>query len=1220
MPLKDGSRFHSTFKLFPSVIRFVRLILVFLLCLASGGTRSFIGATTSDHQLITPDAAIVRELGAGEAQIFEISLSAGKLLQFSLEKGELRLSLIVYGPAGQKLLEQVSHSYEVLEISVPAEISGVYRLEIRSLEGNEKRRRIELKVAPIRTTSNLDLKDSAARRLMASASLLRAEWAETSFRQAIEKYREASLIWLSVRNLQNGAKPSIAAGEVYFTLGEYREALNRYKQAADEARRSGDTLTESQALSEAGRVSSYLGDNDAAQGYLERAINYYAGNGGAGQLAIAKHAYAKALTNLGEVCYSKGDLVKASRNFEHSLKLFTELDDRKGQARARLFAGYIAGSVGEPELAFGEISQALTLYREVGDKSGEGLSLTALGLSYSRKRGEEHAIKMHLEARDIFRVIGDRQSEAITLNALGQAYEHLRDYPLALDNYRQALKVFEANGFLDLAAVDLYQIAGINRLLGDTKTALSYYEQCIKLSRGARKTRMEAYALNEVAAIYASQRNRSRTYAQYKKILNFYRTIGDHVGQALALNNLGDFHLSLGDQQKALSNYKQALPLSQRAGERGVEISTLYNLARASRDNGALDEALSYIRASIKIIEEIRTNVASPDFRTSYFAGLRRNYDLYIEILMKLHDAHPEQGFAVTALLASESARARTLVEILTEARADIRQDVDIAVLKRERELQALLQSQAQYQMELSSGGASQTEAAEVASQIDILRAEYQGIQAQLRDQNPRLLMLTQPPTLSLQEIQRELGDGNTILLEYALGDEKSYLWVVTVDSVRSYELPSRATLEDAAREVYKLVTSRQGVGGKIDAGYQPAVAAADDLYYEKALSLSRMLLGQALEQLGNKRLVIVTEGVLQYVPLDALPTPAGPPNREIATLAVAKTDSHDLPPLIAAHEIITLPSMSTLAAIRLERPRASSRNKVVAVLADPVFSADDDRVQIDRGVSVAKVSHADQGPDQLALRDFEGLKNSGAGGPMRLTHTSEEADAILAAAPPGVAMAAKGFDASRETAMSAQVAQYQILHLATHGFINSEHPELSGIVLTMVNRDGSEAKGFLQLHDIYNLKLSANLTVLSACDTALGKDIKGEGLIGLTRGFMHAGSRSVVASLWKVDDRATAALMGYFYKAMLQDGLPPAAALRSAKETMRHQSSWRAPYFWAGFVLQGEYNQTIKVNSDSPLGKYLTASLAVGAILLGLLFLKWRRSRVQPSVRPAVQ
>jgi CHAT domain-containing protein len=161
-----------------------------------------------------------------------------------------------------------------------------------------------------------------------------------------------------------------------------------------------------------------------------------------------------------------------------------------------------------------------------------------------------------------------------------------------------------------------------------------------------------------------------------------------------------------------------------------------------------------------------------------------------------------------------------------------------------------------------------------------------------------------------------------------------------------------------------------------------------------------------------------------------------------------------------------------------------------------------------------------------------------------------------------------------------------------------------------MVNQDGSKTNGFMPLHDIYNLNLSADLVVLSACDTALGKDIKGEGLVGLTRGFMSAGSKSVVASLWKVDDRATAMLMAEFYKSMLQDGLTPAAALRSAKQRLRQEKAWSAPYFWAGFVLQGEYREHIAVDRKSRLRIGLTVSLVLVLVLSGLIILRSRRRR----------
>ncbi len=630
----------------------------------------------------------------------------------------------------------------------------------------------------------------------------------------------------------------------------------------------------------------------------------------------------------------------------------------------------------------------------------------------------------------------------------------------------------------------------------------------------------------------------------------------------------------------------------------------LYNIARANRDLGALEDALSNIRQSIKIIEDLRTNVASPDFRTSYFAGVRKQYDLCIDILMQLDHLQPGEGFATAGLLTSENARARSLIDLLTEAGADIRQGADPSLLEHERELLGLLRSQARYQMEVSIGGKNQAESNDVERQINQLKNDYQEVEAQLRDQNPRFQTLTQPVPVSLEQIQAEVRDGDAILLEYALGEERSYLWAVTSDSVHAYELPSGKTLDDAAREVYKLITARQAIGEKIDGGYQANIDESDRLYSEKSLELSRILLGPVADQLGTKRLFVVTEGVLQYIPFDALPMPP----REKVEANAGEAVPKDPLPLIATHEIVTLPSFATLAAIRRETRKVSSSNKIVAVLADPVFNSKDERVKNGAQPSMIALSGSNQSSSQPALRSFEGAIRDG--GAMRLVHASDEADAILASTPRGTAMVARGFDATRETAMSSLVGEYKIVHFATHGFLNSEHPEFSGILLSMVNQDGSRTNGFMPLHDIYNLNLSADLVVLSACDTALGKDIKGEGLVGMTRGFMSSGSRSVVASLWKVDDRATAVLMANFYKAMLEDGLPPAAALRSAKQKVRQEKMWSAPYFWAGFVLQGEYKERIVVDRKSWLRTGVALAVALVAISAGLLTLQRRRRR----------
>jgi CHAT domain-containing protein len=194
-------------------------------------------------------------------------------------------------------------------------------------------------------------------------------------------------------------------------------------------------------------------------------------------------------------------------------------------------------------------------------------------------------------------------------------------------------------------------------------------------------------------------------------------------------------------------------------------------------------------------------------------------------------------------------------------------------------------------------------------------------------------------------------------------------------------------------------------------------------------------------------------------------------------------------------------------------------------------------------------------------------------------------------------------FNACRSNAISGQLGRHRIVHLATHGIIDTEHPELSGIMLSMLNSAGESQDGFLQLYDVYNLDLSGTyLVVLSACRTGLGKDVKGEGLVGLTRGFMYAGARSVVASLWKVDDRATAALMKHFYKAMLVEGLPPAAALRKAKQSMWQQERWHAPYFWAAFVLQGEYLDAIVVEPKGRAQNYISIAMTAFSTLIVVL------------------
>jgi CHAT domain-containing protein len=290
--------------------------------------------------------------------------------------------------------------------------------------------------------------------------------------------------------------------------------------------------------------------------------------------------------------------------------------------------------------------------------------------------------------------------------------------------------------------------------------------------------------------------------------------------------------------------------------------------------------------------------------------------------------------------------------------------------------------------------------------------------------------------------------------------------------------------------------------------------------------------------------MVVVADGALAYLPFGLLPNPK--PGAGL---------------LLASHEVVMIPSAATLALLRAEVADRPAAPKLAAVFADPVFSAGDPRV---RGGSMPAAAM----PPALERSANE----SGFGSLDRLTASRREARTILEIAGRQPTLAAVDFRASRATALDPELSQYRIIHFATHGLINSRHPELSGLVLSLVDEQGRSQDGFLQSHDIYNMMLRADLVVLSACRTALGKEIRGEGLVGLTRAFMYAGAPRIVASLWRVPDTATAELMTRFYRGLLSDNLTPAAALRRAQLELAKHPRYRHPYYWAGFVLEGEW------------------------------------------------
>jgi CHAT domain-containing protein len=1048
------------------------------------------------------------------------------------------------------------------------------------------------------TTTQAPTFDQAACAL-AEAERLRAKWEEEALRQSVQKYEQAASLWLNVSR----AKAAVAlrsAGDVYFILSDYKQALQYYGRALAIIKETGNRVEELQTLNSIGYAYIYLSENQKALSYARRVREDCRRLSASINDAARDGLEAQAINNIGEIYYALGDLKGSLKMFKQALDLWTAVNDRRGLALAHLNLGYSYNDIGNLPEASEHYHQSLALWQEIGDRRGEALASTALGGIYSFLGDKQLALNSHMEALALFRLIGNHQGEAAAINGVAQAYEDLNEYQKALENYQLALDLYQMIGNRDFVALNKYYIGRVYFALKDAAQARIFYLQAFDLSRKVRDKQIEAHVLKGLGIIDDSEGNTAGALKQFRKVLSLYDRVGDHKGKAYTLNSIGHLYYTTGAQQQALDYFRQALPLIRSTEDIRGEALTLYNIASVERDCGNLDEALSYIKESIAIIEASRVKVDSKDLRTSYFAQAHKHYELYIDLLMQLYQQQPTSGYSNEAFLASERARARSLLDILTEEKFDFGARSNDSLLTREQELVQLLNAKREYRTRLLGDNKMSAEANQVAEEIRTLLREYEEVQARIREQKPRYAAITQPTQLSIQEIQAELRAGDTLLLEFSLGDKRSYLWAVGPDSVTGYELPGRAAIESVADRVYGLLVARQLIPDGGDSQRREFIAASDSNYLREAAALSQILIGPVAAQLGTKRLLIVTDGSLHYIPFEALPVPKQPGEQ----LSQA-------PLLIDDHEIVELPSASILVAIRREKPRSPTA-KTVAVLADPVFDKDDPRVL--QAQTPANSPPLAQGVEDIYLqRTLRTLNGDGASSTIpRLPASLREAKAIMAVTPQSQGTMAIGFEASRARIMGDDLKNYRIIHFATHGILDNEHPEMSGLILSMIDKEGNSQDGYLRLRDIYGLDVRADLVVLSACRTGLGRSVQGEGLIGLTRGFTYAGSKTVVASLWKVDDEATAELMKNFYAYMLRDGLPPAAALRAAQQSIRARERWRSPYFWAGFILQGEYNETFappKGGSRFPL----TATLLLTSLTAIALLLLWiRRKKIR--------
>lgn len=933
------------------------------------------------------------------------------------------------------------------------------------------------------------------------AATLSARQMEKDLNAATVLFGKSASLFQAASLYDKAAEARLRAGEVYFTLSKYDKALASWREARNLDDRHPELLC--LVLSRMAATYATTGQNSQASVYSTLALNKCRALSAPGLQAEGFEARGEALYNANETSQSEEYLGRAR-------ELFEQAGNKTGLAQAMLMSAY-AGFHRDRAKSLQLAGEALKLWTALGDRHGVARTRNALGIFAVATDEFETGLCNYRLSLPVFRDIGDRDSEAAILNGMGLASRETGDAEASLEDYTRAKAIFTRLGD-KIGTVE--SISGMGKVLGGLRRyqqLMSLYSTRLQLAIHAGNVSQTAAARADLGSIYELRHDYAQAQKLYSKSLKAYTSANQSYGIGDVLIRMALLRTKQGETSQAIALLEKALPFKNNAAQPGEIARINYELAALHRRLNHIPQARAAIEKTVEIIESQRLKITNFDSRASYFSSVHEYYALYIKILMLLHRNNPEQGFDRLALQASEKSKVRALLDLLNVSRQGSPCD-------------ELLQRQ------LAPPDSAETRAADLSSAGGGPSA-------------------APPPVLSAAQVQTEIGGDHTVLLEYELGDERSYVWFVDSGHVTPYELPPAEKIRKLVRSFRSALTAREPRPGDSLEQYKRRISSADNEYPVLARQLSQQLLDPLKQSLADaKRVLIVPDGALQHIPFAALPLgEAGEKNAVLMT----------------HREVVILPSASALSALRkMVRARPT---RTAVIVADPVVEKSDDRVLLTRK-PLRKKPLARAPALSVALRDAQSPRHLA-----RLNGSRVEAETIREALGAPDVLLELDFDASRSNILSGTLEPYRIVHFATHGIIDARHPEMSGLVLSLVDEKGQPQNGYLRLGDIYNLKLSADLVVLSACNSALGKDLESEGIIGLPRGFLYAGGKSVIASLWKVDDEAGASFMKGFY-ARIRQGESPSSALRGAQLDMAEGGHWPEPFYWAAFVLQGDY------------------------------------------------
>jgi CHAT domain-containing protein/tetratricopeptide (TPR) repeat protein len=969
---------------------------------------------------------------------------------------------------------------------------------------------------------------------LAEAEKLSRSWRGDDKRTSVDLFDD--LLALSVARSDSALERMalVRLGDLHRSLGRNSESIGFYRRALLVG--ADDTLG-IEARMGLSRTLLRLDDFDTGR---EEALKAVASSRVLGDPLLE----ARALTTLGIACYYPDPRASVSI-LERAVALLQELEEERSLAEAVLYLGFAHSDLNEEWTARKEIERALGISRNGGHREIESLALQGLGHLLSKIGEKQEALELYYAAAPLVEEVGDPYDAIPLYTGMGYLHAELGDFEVARDLHLRAVALSKQIASRTTEAANLIHIGRLHAGMDEPERALASFLEARRLLDRVEARQLECVVLGEMALARADMGREEEALETFDQAIGIARENGFERDEADLLNGMGTIELQSGRIAEARERFQRALALSRKTASPFAESRALFNLARLERDRGRLEEALAMTEEALLGVESLRSKISSHRLRVSYVASVYDLHAFHVELLMELERGRPGSGFLERAFLAADRGRSRALLETLVQTDGDGFAAVDPALVDYETRLEERIREEAARPSERCAHDAGPSAR---SAELRHLLAELDRVRAVLRRRGSPEAPLAASELPGMIELRRELLDERTGLLAYFLGERVSYLWAVSRSGVSVHSLPPRERIESEASRLYELLAGRERRKGETEKERYDRVRRSDAEYWRTAQALSEMLLGEATLSLDVERLVVVGDGALNRIPFSALPQPG--------------SDAIPVPrPMVTRYEIVRLPSVAIWKALDGRRPASAPREKRLAVLADPVLDARDPRLA--SGGAPTLVA------DASTLPHLRGLPSAISRMP-RLISTREEAKRILKLVPEGQGLEALGFDANLGLVASGELADYEVVHFATHGIVNSEHPELSGIVLSLFDPEGNGEKGFLRLHDIYDLKLPVRLVVLSACGTGIGKEIRGEGLIGLVGGFLSSGTQGVVASYWDVEDEATAELMSRFYRHLFVEGLSPSKSLQKAQGSMWNESRWLSPALWGAFEFQG--------------------------------------------------